>query len=84
MDESIPAPGAVLAWPRPVYCPPWCTTEGRHHGVDPPGTAVHRSPPATVPVYDEACAPRSYPAAFYDKAPDRIGSDPSRPRAPPR
>ncbi len=78
MDESAPAHGAALSRPRPVSCPPWCT-EGRHDALDPPGTALHRSPPATVAVYDEACelVAAHVRAAFWDKAPEWIGTDPA-------
>ncbi|MEU7908343.1 DUF6907 domain-containing protein [Actinoplanes sp. NPDC049118] len=78
MDESTPAPGAPLFEPRPVSCPPWCT-ESRHDDLDPPGTALHRSPPTTVAVYDEACAlvAAHIRAAFWDKEPDWIGTDPA-------
>lgn len=78
MDESAPAPGATLSRPSPASCPPWCT-ESRHDGLDPPGTALHRSPPSTVAVYDETCAlvAADVRAAFWDKAPDWIGTDPA-------
>ena len=78
MDEFTPALSAGLSRPGPVSCPPWCT-EIRHDDLDPPGTALHRSPPTTVPVYDEACelVAAHVRAAFWDKAPDWIGTDPA-------
>jgi hypothetical protein len=78
MDDFTPAPGTALSRPYPVSCPPWCT-ESRHDHLDPPGTVLHRSPPATVPLYDEACelATATVRAAFWDKAPDWIGTDPA-------
>lgn len=78
MDEYRPAPGAALSRPGPESCPPWCT-DGLHHDLDPPGTALHRSPPATVAVYDEACelVAAHVQAAFWDKAPEWIGTDPA-------
>ncbi len=78
MDEFAPALGAALSRPRPVSCPPWCT-DCCHDDLDPPGTALHRSPPATVAVYDQACAlvAAHVRAAFWDKAPDWIGTDPA-------
>ncbi|MET0494326.1 MAG: hypothetical protein ABW000_14460 [Actinoplanes sp.] len=77
MDESAPALGAAVARLRPVSCPPWCA-DGLHRDLDPPGTALHRSPPATVAVYDEACelVAAHVQAAFWDKAPEWIGTDP--------
>jgi hypothetical protein len=78
MDDFTPAPGAALSGPRAVSCPPWCI-ESRHDALDPPGTVLHRSPPAIVPLYDEACelATATVRAAFWDKAPDWIGTDPA-------
>src|ERR1700753_2552157 len=78
MDESASALGDAVARPRPVCCPPWCT-DGLHHDLDPPGTALHRSPAATVAVYDEACelVAAHVWAAFWDKAPEWIGTDPA-------
>ena len=79
MDESATARGAAPSAPRRVVsCPPWCT-DCRHDDIDPPGTALHRSPPATVPVYNEAGALIAVHvrAAFWDKAPDFIGTDPA-------
>ena len=78
MDESVAARGAAVSRPAPVSCPTWCT-DCCQHDLDPPGTALHRSPPATVPVYDEACAlvAAHVRAAFWDKTPDWIGTDPA-------
>nr|WP_221378334.1 hypothetical protein [Actinoplanes polyasparticus] len=69
MDESAPALDAAVARPRPVSCPPWCT-DGLHPDLD---------PPATVAVYDEACelVAAHVRAAFWDKAPEWIGTDPA-------
>jgi hypothetical protein len=78
MDDFPPAPGTALSRPRAASCPPWCA-ESRHDALDPPGTVLHRSPPATVPLYDEACelVSATVRAAFWDKAPDWIGTDPA-------
>ena len=78
MDEFTPAPAADLSRPRPVSCPPW-GTDCCHDDLDPPGTALHRSPPSTVPVYDQECelVAAHVRAAFWDKAPDWIGTDPA-------
>ena len=44
-----------------------------------PYTALHRSPPAIVALYDEGCEVihAQVRAAFWDKAPDRVGADPA-------
>ncbi len=78
MDESVAARDAAVSRPLPVPCPPWCT-DCCQTDLDPPGTALHRSPPATVAVYDQACAlvAAHVRAAFWDKAPDWIGTDPA-------
>lgn len=73
MDELLPAP-------HPAHCPPWCA-DCCHYDTDPgaPRALMHRGPAATVRVYDEACAlVEAYVrAAFWDKAPDWIGTDPA-------
>ena len=78
MDEFTPAPAADLSRPRPVSCPPW-GTDCCHDDLDPPGAALHRSPPSTVPVYDRECqlVAAHVRAAFWDKAPGWIGTDPA-------
>ena len=77
MGEFTPAPGAALSRPRPVPCPPWCT-DCCNDSLDPPGTALHRSPPSTVPLYDQECdlVTAHVRAAFWDKAPAWLGTDP--------
>jgi hypothetical protein len=64
------------ARPYPVSCPPWCAD---CHDLDPPGALLHRSPPATVAVYDGACGlvAAHVRAAFWDKPPEWIGTDPA-------
>ena len=83
MDESAPTHSAALSRPRAVFCPPWCT-ESPHDDLDPPGTVLHRSPPAAVAVYDEACelVAAHVRAAFWDKAPAWLGTDPADLEAP--
>lgn len=63
--------------PHPAHCPPWCT-DCEHHDLDPPGAVLHRSPPATVALYDEGCllVDAHVRAAFWDKPADWIGTDP--------
>jgi hypothetical protein len=78
MDELTTAPGVTPSRPHPVPCPPWCT-DCCNDDLDPPGTALHRSPPSTVPVYDQECdlVTAHVRAAFWDKAPAWIGTDPA-------
>lgn len=78
MNEFAPAHGAALAPPHPAHCPPWCT-DCDHEYLDPPGAVLHRSAPAIVALYDEACelVDAHVRAAFWDKAPDWIGTDPA-------
>jgi hypothetical protein len=76
MNSFHPAPDS---WPsHPQHCPPWCA-DCEHHDLDPPGAVLHRSPPATVTLYDEGCelAEAHVHAAFWDKTPAWIGSDPA-------
>lgn len=77
MHDVTPAPGAALAVPHPAHCPPWCTD--CTHNLDPPGTVLHRSAPATVKLYDEACEliDAHVRAVFWDKPPGWIGTDPA-------
>ena len=77
MDELTLAPGAVRA-PHPAHCPPWCL-DCRHYDTDPHRALLHRGPAETVPVYDEGCAlVEAYVrTAFWDKAPNWIGTDPA-------
>jgi hypothetical protein len=76
MDDLAPAP--ALSGPRQVSCPPWCI-ESHTDKLDPPGTVLHRSPPSTVALYAETCelVTATVRAAFWDKAPDWIGTDPA-------
>ena len=69
---------AVLARSHPAHCPPWCS-DCEHHDYDPPGAVLHRSPPVTVAVYDEDCklVDAHVRAAFWDKPPQWIGTDPT-------
>lgn len=79
MDEFAPTHGAALSRSRPVSCPPSCT-ESPHDDLDPPGTVLHRSPPATVTVYDEAweLVAAHVRAVSSDKALGWICTDPAR------
>ncbi len=78
MDEFAPAHGAALSRPRPVSCPPWCT-DNPHDDLDPPGTALHRSPPATVTATTRrvSWSPRTSGPPFGTR--HRSGSAPTRP-----
>lgn len=78
MHDVVPAHGAALVRQHPAHCPPWCT-DCEHHDLDPPGTVLHRSAPATVALYDEACelVDAQVWAVFWDKTPDWIGTDPA-------
>jgi hypothetical protein len=78
MDEFSSAHGAALTPPHPAHCPLWCT-DCDHRDLGPPGATLHRSPPATVAVYDEGCdlVDAYVQAAFWDKTPDWIGTDPA-------
>ena len=77
VDEAA-LPRAARRLPHPAHCPPWCA-ECSHYDTDPPGAVLHRGPADTVGVYDEGCAlVEAYVrAAFWDKAPDWIGTDPA-------
>jgi len=79
VDEFASAPGAVPAL-HPAHCPPWCA-DCRHYDTDPgaPRALMHRGPVVAVPVYDEACdlVDVHVRAAFWDKAPGWIGTDPA-------
>jgi hypothetical protein len=77
MDEFAPAPAATLDPPHPAHCPPWCA-DCTHRDLGPPGAILHRSPPALVALYDEGCelVNADVRAAFWDKTPEWIGTDP--------
>ncbi|WP_082772775.1 hypothetical protein [Actinoplanes sp. TFC3] len=78
MDEFAPLRDAAVPLPHPQHCPPWCA-DCQHDDLDPPYVALHRSPPAIVTLYDEGCDEirAQVRAAFWDKAPDWIGTDPA-------
>lgn len=77
MDEFAPARDAALDLQHPAHCPPWCV-DCTHRDLGPPGAVLHRSPPATVALYDEGCelVDAQVRAAFWDKTPDWIGTEP--------
>ncbi|GAB1641518.1 DUF6907 domain-containing protein [Krasilnikovia sp. MM14-A1259] len=73
MDEFAMERGAAA--PHAGHLPPWCAD---CHDTDPPG-AMHRGPATNVAVYDEACrlVDAQVRAAYWDKAPDWLGTDPA-------
>ena len=75
MDQD--AGGDTATQPHPAHCPPWCAECG--HDNEPPGTVLHRAPADVVPVYGEACelVDAHVRAAFWDKPPGWLGSDPA-------
>jgi hypothetical protein len=78
MHDAAPVHGAARALSHPAHCQPWCT-DCDHHDLGPPGVVLHRSAPAIVALYDEACelVDAYVRAAFWDKTPDWIGTDPA-------
>ena len=77
MDEFATV-RAAASFSHPEHCPPWCTG-CQHDDLDPPYAALHHSPPAVVAFYDEGCdiVHAQVRAAFWDKTPDWVGSDPA-------
>ena len=78
---SEPARAASAARPpHSQHCPPWCI-DCRHDDADPfsPRALLHRGAADTVHVYDQAClqVEAHVRVAYWDKAPNWIGSDPA-------
>lgn len=76
MTASTPQAAAA----RPQHCPPWCI-ECRDCDTGPGSLQArrHRGQADTVHLYDEACllVEVQVRVAFWDKAPDWLGTDPA-------
>ncbi|GIJ12630.1 DUF6907 domain-containing protein [Micromonospora andamanensis] len=66
--------------PHPQHCPSWCI-DCRHDDADPfsPRALLHRGAADIVHAYDDACllVETQVRVAYWDKAPDWIGTDPT-------
>jgi len=78
LQENCPWTSSPRRAAPPSTCSIRRTVRPGAPNLGPPGAVLHRSPPATVALYDEGCelVDAQVRAAFWDKTPDWIGTDP--------